>query len=455
MRAGALIFLLSCASLPGAAQQPGSQSSAVAKQIVLEIAAGQFNRVEQRFTSGMSAALPAGRLAAVWASTLEQEGPFDSVVSVTTTSKVQSFDIVVVVCKFQKGLVDIQMGLADDGSLGGIRFGPHKQPEPPWTAPSYAKPDSFTEQSLTLVNGKFQLPGILSMPKGNGPFPAIVLLQGSGPHDEDETIGPNKVLKDLAWGLASHGIAVFRYVKRTQQYGAQSSEDPAKLTVDDETISDARAAVALLAKQKKVDPRRIYLVGHSLGAYLEPRIAAGDAQVTGIVMLAANTRPLEELLIDEVHYILTKGPAPTPDEQKQAAAIEETVKKIESPDLKPGDSINIFGRGMPASYWLDLRSYHPVAVAQALQIVILILQGGRDFQVPTAPNFEEWKTALATHHNVTLKLYPALNHLFIAGTGPSLPQEYEKPGHVDEQVILDISAWISSLGEAPHLVPAH
>jgi uncharacterized protein len=292
----------------------------------------------------------------------------------------------------------------------------------------------------------------LCVPVGDGPFPAVVLLQGSGPHDEDETIGPNKPLKDVAWGLASHGIVVFRYMKRTQKYGAKSSEDPAKLTVEDETMSDARAAVALLAKQKKVDPRRLFLVGHSLGAYLEPRIALSDAQITGIVMLAANTRPLEELVVDQVHYILERGPAPTADEQKQAAAIEEAVKRIESPDLKPGDTVNLLGSFLPASYWLDLRQYSPTATAQALKIPILILQGGRDFQVAPATNFEQWKTALSRDSNVTLKFYPTLNHLFMAGTGASLPQEYETPGHVDEQVIADISAWIYSDGRAPHLL---
>jgi len=456
MRIGAAILLLALILLPLAAQQ-GNQPSPqlVAKQIVQEIAAGQFARVEQRYTPQMAAALPPGRLAAAWASALEQVGSFDSVVSATTAGKVQNFDVIVVVCKFQKGLVDVQMGLADDGRLGGLRFVPHRAPEPPWAAPAYAKPDLFTEQPLTLVNGKFQLPGTLTVPTGNGPFPGVVLIAGSGPHDEDETIGPNKPLKDLAWGLASHGIAVFRYVKRTQKYGAQSSEDPAKLTVDDETVSDARAAVTLLAKQQKVDPRRIFLVGHSLGAYLAPRIASGDPQIAGIVLLSGNTRPLEQLLMDEVHYILTNGPTPTPDEQKQAAAIEQTVKKIESPDLKPGDSVNILGGAMPASYWLDLREYHPVGIAQALSIPILVLQGGRDFQVPAATNFDEWKTALASHHNVAFKLYPSLNHLLMAGTGPSLPQEYEKPGHVDEQVIAEISGWISSGGETPHLIPAH
>jgi uncharacterized protein len=397
-----VLFLLALAAWSCLAQQPRGPFSPedVAKQILEEIASGQFDRVEARYTAEMSSRLPSGALAKVWANALELEGSFDSVVSTKSMGKMQGFDGVLVVCKFQKALIDVQMALAPDGQLGGIHFGMHREPEPPWTAPPYAKPDAFTEEPLTLINGKYELPGTVSLPKGNGPFPGVVLLQGSGPHDEDETIGPNKPLKDLAWGLASHGIVVFRYTKRTARYGAQSSEDPAKLTVEDETISDARAAIALLAKQKNVDARRIFLVGHSLGAYLAPRIATGDQQISGIVMMAANTRPLEQLMVDEVHYVLQHESAPTSQDQKQAAALEETAKKIESPDLKLGDTVDLLGGPMPASYWLDLRTYHPIAVAQELKIPILILQGGRDFQVPPTTNFENWKAALAQDQNV-------------------------------------------------------
>jgi uncharacterized protein len=451
-----LLLLAALAGVPCLAQQPETESSpaAVAKQIVQKIAAGEFDSVEARYTPQMSSVLAPGRLASAWASVLEQEGSFDSVVS-ATAAKVQTLDVVILVCKFQKALIDVQVALTPEGKIAGLHFAAHREPEPPWTAPAYAKPDSFTEQPLTLVNGKYELPGTLTLPKGNGPFAAVVLLQGSGPHDQDETVGANKPFEDLAWGLASRGVAVFRYTKRTFKYGAQSSDPPEKLTVEDETMSDARAAVALLAKQSKIDPQRIFIVGHSLGAYLAPRIATGDAQIAGIVMMAANTQPMEQLLVAEVHYILSSGPPPTANDQKQVAAIEDAAKKIESPDLKPTDTVSLLTGPMPATYWLDLRDYHPVAVAQALKIPILILQGGRDFQVPPATNFDEWKKALSANRNVTFKLYPPLNHLFIAGTGPSLPADYEKLGHVDEQVVADIAAWVSSGGESPHLGQSH
>ena len=166
-------------------------------------------------------------------------------------------------------------------------------------------------------------------------------------------------------------------------------------------------------------------------------------------MLAANTRPLELLLLDEIHYVASNsGTPPTADDQKQIAAIEDGVKKIESPDLKPGETITLLGSALPSSYWLDLRNYNPIAAAEALKIPILFLQGERDFQVPLATNFDKWKAALANRSGVILKLYPDLNHLFMSGAGASLPQEYEKLGHVDEQVVADIAVWISA-GKLP------
>jgi uncharacterized protein len=426
-----------------AAQESDSQNSAAAtaaQQIIHELVGGQFDKVEAQYDARMAAALPAGKLAASWPSLIEQEGSFQSITS-THASKIQGLDVVRMECKFQNAVVDATVALDANGKIAGLGFRPHQEAPPPWSPPAYAKESSFTELPLTVENGKYELPGKLTIPKGDGPFLAVVLVHGSGPHDEDETVGPNKPFADLAWGIASRGVAVYRYTKRTQRYGLQSADDPVKLTVEDEVIGDARAAVALVAKQPHIDAKQIFLIGHSLGAYLAPRIATGDAQIAGIAMLGANTRPLEQVVLEQLHYLASLKGMPTEEEKKRITMVEESAKQIESSDLKPGDTVPFLGATTYGAYWLDLRGYDSVKTAAKLKIPILILQGGRDYQV-TPSNFEAWGAALGKRGNVTLKIYPGLNHLFMPGTGRSTPAEYEQPGHVSEEVIDTIATWV-------------
>ena len=408
--------------------------------MVSEMDQGQFGKVEAQYDAKMAAALPAGKLASAWATLIGEVGAFQSV-SGTRVDKAGDQTIVTVVCKFEHEELDARIAFDEDGNLTGLFFRPHEEPAPPWVAPSYADPSSFTESPLTLVNGRYELPGTLTLPKGNGPFPVVVLVQGSGPLDQDETIGPNKPFKDLAWGLASRGIAVYRYTKRTAKYGTEISDDPASLTVDDEVIRDAQSAVALASKQPKIDRSRVFLLGHSLGAYLAPRIARGDAQIDGLILLAAPTEPIEQLALEQIRYIASLTGIPSQQAQEQIKMAEDSVKQIGSPDLKPGDTVTFLGTNSPASYWLDLRGYHPEAVAATLTIPILLLQGGRDYQVPPA-DFATWKKTLENKKNASFQSFPNLNHMLFSGTGTPSPQEYHKPGHMDEGVIAAIAAWI-------------
>jgi dienelactone hydrolase len=437
-------IILAATSLQGAQapQKVAADFQTLGRAVVTELAAAQFDKVEAQFDKAMTSALPEDKLTESWKALIAQVGAFKEITA-SRIEPVQIYQRAIVTCTFEKATWDAQVVFSSDGKIAGLHFAP-SQPKAEWKAPSYADPNSFHEQSVTVADGKWELPGTLALPAHNEPFPGVVLVQGSGPHDQDETIGPNKPFKDLAWGLASRGVAVLRYTKRTLKYRSQSSDDPSALTVDDETVNDARAAAALLAKQPGIDPKRVYVLGHSLGAMLAPRIATGDSQIAGIILMAGNTRPIGQLLIEQVRYISSLE-GNSEDAQKRVAAAEQAARDIDNPDLKPGTTVNVLGAKTPASYWLDLRKYNQAEVAAKLSIPIFILQGGRDYQV-RPPDFEGWRKALEGHANATLKMYPALNHLFIAGAGPSTPEEYDKPGHVSDDVIADIAAWIGSAG---------
>jgi hypothetical protein len=313
-------------------------------------------------------------------------------------------------------------------------------PPAPYVAPDYVDPDAFREEEVTVGTGEWALPGTLTLPVGQGPFPAVVLVHGSGPNDRDETLGPNRPFRDLAWGLASQGIAVLRYEKRTRQYASRFTPEVVdRLTSKEETTDDALAAVDLLRRREDIDPARIHVLGHSLGGYLLPRIGAADPQIAGLIVMAGPVRPLEDLMLEQYAYIFGLDGL-SAEEQAQLdemAAEAARVKDAELAASAPGTLL----LGTPPSFWLDLRGYNPAEFAKGLAQPMLILQGGRDHQVTTV-DYDAWKSALGSQPDVQLKLYPGLNHLFMAGEGKSTPAEYEKAGHVAAEVVADIAAWI-------------
>lgn len=424
-------------------QPPVTNHETLARLVTADLAARRFEQVVVRFSPAVGQELDAAKLAASWDSVIKQLGAFDSIVSVKREEK-SGLALVYLTCQFASGKLTLIIGFDPSDRIATLTSMPPES-NAVWKPPAYATTNTFTERPVSVTTGAWELPGILTIPNGKGPVPAIVLVHGSGPNDQDESIGPNKMFKDLAWGLANRGVAVLRYEKRTRKYGVRSSSDPQALTVADETINDARSAAALLAATTGIDPKRIFVAGHSLGAFAGPRIAMGEDRIAGLILMAGNTRPLEDLIVEQMRYLVSIN-SPTPEGEKQIAAAEKAAKELRNPDLKPGMTVDVMGAKLPASYVLDLRSYKPGETAAALKIPMLVLQGERDYQVRLA-DFEGWKKALAGHPNVVFKLYPALNHLFMPGDGPPSNVEYLKPNHVLEQVISDIAAWINADGK--------
>lgn len=419
---------------PGPAPTPEARTRAVVAALV----ANNFGQIEAQYDAAMKAALPPGALASSWAGVAGQFGEFQSITGVRTQAAGPN-QVVFVACRF--ALFDVTLRLVFDaaGQLAGLAAQTPVS-RTPWQAPAYVDATTFEDLPVTVHTGHWDLPGFVSVPKTAGTHPAIVLVHGSGPNDMDESVGPNRMFKDLAYGLATRGIVVLRYDKRTHKYGAQSSDDPARLTVKDEVMDDVNSAVAMLGAMQEVDRSRIFVAGHSEGGYLAPRIAAGNPAVKGIILLAGNARPLADLIVEQVRTQARLAGPITPAIQQSIDAVDASARELQNPDLAPGATIHVLGSSLPASYVLDLRTYHPTDVAQSLTIPMLILQGERDSQV-TMTDFNLWKTALAAHANATFKSYSGLNHFFVMGTEPSRPVEYMVPGHMAAVIVTDIAAW--------------
>ena len=424
---------------------PAQELQGQARQLATNLFSRQFDQVAAQFDEKMSAAMPPDKMGSILDSLQAQAGRFRSITG-TRPEELAGYRIVYVTCQFEKAALDLRLVYDGKGRVAGMFFAP-SQPSVDWSAPAYARPGSFDEREMVVVSGTVRLPATLSLPKGEGPFPVVVLVHGSGPQDRDETIGQNKPFKDLAWGLASRGVAVLRYTKRTLLMAESKTSLPTVFTVKEETVDDALAAVAQLAGMTGIDPKRIYVLGHSLGGMLAPRIAAGNRQIAGIVILAGTTRPLEQVIVEQLKYLAGLPGNNTAEASQQIQAAEQAAKMIQDPALMPTATINLVGSRIPGSYFLDLRNYRPAGAAAELKIPMLVLQGERDYQV-TMKDFEGWKQALEGHAGVSFKVYPGLTHLFMPsaapGSGPGTPSDYSKPGHVVDAVMADIESWIQA-----------
>lgn len=422
-----------------ALSDPAETDPLIAKSqdFATQLAAGKVDDAIAPFDATMREKLPAKDLANVWRSLVTLHGPFQEA-KLARVEQLKKFRLVYLTCHFERGKLEMKVAWNDQQRIAGLFFLPAGKYE----SPKYVDARKFESREVAIGAGLLNLPGTLTLPKGEGPFAAVVLVHGSGPHDRDETIGPAKPFRDLAEGLATRGVAVLRYEKRTKAFPLDPVFLSGKITVREETIDDAVAAAALLAKQKEIDPRRVFVLGHSLGGMLIPRIAERATEVKGCISLAGSTRPLEESIRMQVKYLADLDGKIDDDEAKGIAEIEQQIARVQAKELSAETKSTDLPLGIPASYWLDLRDYRPAERAKEVKRPMLFLQGERDYQV-TMDDFAGWKKGLEGRTDVTFKSYPKLNHLFQSGEGKSTPAEYTQGWHVEEEVVRDIAEWIA------------
>jgi uncharacterized protein len=412
-------------------------SAAIATRVVELARTERFVEIEALFAPPLRAVVSAETLQIAWMDELGKNGPVVAVGMPLSEQIKAGLVRVRVPVSCERGTLAVAMSVDDTGMLQGLRIS--SEASLSWTPPSYANPKRFDEHDVMVGSGPLAVSGTLSLPHGRSARPGVVLLSGGGSFDRDETSGPNKPLKDLAWGLASRGVAVIRFDKVTFTHSQQVANIP-DFTMVDEYVPHAMAAIHLLQQQPTVDATRIFILGHSMGGKVAPRVAAAEASVAGLIILAGDAQPMQHAAIRVGRYMAALNPDPA-----VAAALEAITRQValvESPDLSLSTSASELPFGLTGAYWLDLRSYDPVTTATTLDTPMLILQGGRDYQVTVEDDLSLWQAGLKHRPDVTFRIYDADDHLFFPGTGPSTPADYALAQHVDPAVVADIAAWL-------------
>lgn len=348
-------------------------------------------------------------------------GEFVEIVD-TIESEIGNYRIVSVVSRFDETYANINVVFDRSNRIAGIHYVYNRAYE------------SLGDKETAVAFGEeYPLYGALVVPESGESVPAVIIVHGTGPSDRNGSVAGNAVYLDIAKQLYDKGIASMRFDKRTYTYSYLSDEGYFdELTVWEETIDDVRLAYDFLAGQEGIDTDRIFIAGHSLGGYLMPRIAKKIPEAAGFIMLAPSSSHLEDLVIRQTEYIAGLDGKMSSGEKDLLIDYNIDMERIKSlqPDSGYGPAELM---GAPEAYWLDLQDYEPVEEMKAENRPVLILQGGRDYQVDLT-EYQAWLDGLTGMDNVSFLLIDDLNHMFAAGLGQSTPDEYQNLAEVDPRV---------------------
>ena len=304
----------------------------------------------------------------------------------------------------------------------------------------------MTEEKIIIGEGTdFPLNGILTLPENlEKPVPAVVFVHGSGSSNMDEKVMKLTPFKDLAEGLGKLGIAPVRYDKRSFAHGRKMLK-AGDLTVKEEVIEDAVLASKLLKNDPRIDSEKVFIIGHSMGAMLAPRIDAEGGNFKGLVLLAGTLDTLDGVLfrqIDEMKNGKNKiiSWVASAQEKKFRKSFEGLyeISDEEAKKRKYMGGVNLY-------YFKEMGEHRAADYLEKIEKPVLIMQGGRDLQVSVEKDFCGYKRAFGDRDNFSFRLYEGLNHCFVPALYDDISKatkEFSVERHIGENVISDIAGWI-------------
>ncbi|MBQ7903659.1 MAG: DUF3887 domain-containing protein [Oscillospiraceae bacterium] len=371
--------------------------------------------------------IDAAALQQAWESVAGTAGGFVSATATNFEEK-SGYATVSTVAEFENGGFIITLSFDSEGKIRGIWF--NFAPEDSVYQP--IDTDLLTEE--TVLIGEYDIKGVVTTPDNMENYPVVVLVQGSGQSDFDETIGANKPFRELAHGLAQKGIASIRINKRLYQKPALAHE---QLTIWDEYMDDIYAAIDYA---KANISENVFVIGHSQGGMSAPKIAL-DNDLKGVVMMAGTIRGLEDVILDQNIAVLNAMDISDAEKQRQLKAVQDGVDAVKALTEATAEPV----LGVPARYWLSMRDLDGENILKnRLTVPVLILQGEADFQVYMDKDFGYMQSVLGDKENIQFKSYPGLNHLFMPQSLPGVMDvtEYTAENHIPQYVIDDIAAFI-------------
>lgn len=398
----------------------------IGSKLIMYLSEGKYEEIisEIDHSKDMKAVVSVSFYEDIWSSLINEYGDYQSF-NLSANTSTDGYEVYSYEVLFTTHSVNFNVIFSQDGVLSGL---------------NYQKKSRLNDDGLGSLGGElitigdeFPLEGELVVSEGKDSMPLVIMVHGSGPSDRDETAMNIKPFYDIAEGLQELGIATYRYDKRTLLYGSEVDIDT--FTIYDETIDDAVAAF----NQFNEDPRfegNVYILGHSLGGHVLPRIAELTKDAKGYIFMAANYSSLTSLISYQVEYLSEVDGEYTADEKAQVKAIRDLIEEIEELN---GDEEGVF-LGAGSAYWKDLNDYDPGEVIGQIDKPMLFLQGDGDYQVkPEELDFwlEKVDVKLTTHYT-----FEGLSHLFTPAGDPPSAVDYEGTYTFDSQVLKMISEWI-------------